>query len=237
MRAILFLVTLALMAGTLAAGELDPGYAKAFGKGVIIASGKGYPAIGKYDPALFDYRDGTFFIKGGEEATVDLRVLFPVGVNQGTAIAKVRKEQPGNVKHLKDEISVWKIWCDHDYGGALLVDDKHPWPKTKKDEPTWAEPLVEQIYNASPESKKWESMGCTWVDLRSSLASTLSKVPAGTRFYVTLQFGYKYLTPGGQMETKWDDVYRKWVQVRSQGLQGYALSDPVAVCTFEIAGE
>jgi len=237
MKTGIVLVLLSLLAGAAAAANLDPAYTKAFGTAVIIASSKGYPAISAYDASQFDYRNGKFYIGGGEGATVNLRVLYPAGVNAGSVVAKVKKEQPGNLKHFKRDVSMWKIWCDHSYGGDLLVDDQHPWPKNRNDEPAWAEPLARLDNNITPESRQFQSMGCLWDDLKQYLASTMAKVPPGTRFYVTLQFGYEYLVPGGQMETKWDDVKRKWVQVKSQGLLGYSLSDPVAAGTFEIAGE
>ena len=60
MRTILLLITLALLAGAASAANLDPAYTKAFGTGVIIASGKGYPNISTYDAAQFDYRDNKF---------------------------------------------------------------------------------------------------------------------------------------------------------------------------------
>jgi hypothetical protein len=220
---------LALLVPSIALAEgPDPAYLKAFGPGSIAASGLGYPAFEKYDAAQFLYKDGKFVVVA--DGTLDLRAFTPKGVTLGKAMAKVRKERGANLKYMQAEYMSFRIWASHDSSGQDQTKGK--WPAKLGDEPVWT-PLTDTRFDLPTSSYDWESAGAGWEDLKADLWS-MAKAKPGQKYYVVFSVGYRYKTPGGEMESKWDSVLGKFVQQKSLGLVGFVYGPALAACTIEI---
>ena len=239
MKKIIFIIMISLSGSCINfAQTLDPGYTKTFGTGVIIASINGYPGLAKYDPAQFIFKDGVFFVKGDEESTLDLRLLLPKGMTEGKLLDKLKKEKPQNLKHRKDDFSVWQIWSSHTTDARENFNSRTPWPQKLSDVPLWGAPICEHFYSAGKESKDWNSSGWSWKDdLQTSVGNWLKYSKPGQKLYAVYRLCYEYSVPGGQMENKWDAVLQRWIPTKSVGGIGYVMSDPIAACTIEIFGD
>lgn len=213
--------------------DRDPGYAGTFGYGVVVASAKGYPAYAKFDPAQYRFEGGKFLISPGPSTTLDLRAILPKGMTVSQAVAKVYEQHPENLKYKVEDIMVFHVWFSHDTSGAELVNAKNPWPQRTTDLPTWGEPR-EQRYTVTDASRSWTGAAATWDELKGELWQIANAKP-GQKLYVVYRVGYKYKTPGGQMESKWDPDLKKFVMVPSPSLLGFEYGEPLAVCTIEIA--
>ena len=214
--------------------DRDPGYTNTFGYGVVVASGKGYPAYGKFDDGQFKFENGKFIIAAGSSATLDLRAILPKGMTVAQAVAKVQKERPENLKYKVEDFMIFQIWFSHDQSGVELIDAKHPWPQKPTDVPAWGKPR-EQRYTVTDESKSWTGAVATWDEMKGELWELAGARP-GQTLYVVYRVGYKYKTPAGELESKWDPNLRQFVQVPSKGLLGFEYGEPLAVCTIEIRG-
>jgi hypothetical protein len=212
----------------------DPQYMNAFGYGVIMASGKGYPAYATYDSSQFNFKDNVFLIQSGESATLDLRVIYPKGTTCGSYVQKLKAEKPEDLAYHTGDFDCWKIWSSNDNSGENQVTAEHPWPSKLSEEPEWSEPIAELTYEANDANSSWSTCGIKWEDMRWELQSYLASEKAGTKLYITYCVGYSYEVPGGQVETKWNSDLNIWEDVVSQGAVGYVYSDPIASCTIEI---
>lgn len=211
----------------------DPGYAVTFGYGVVVASDKGYPAYGKFEAAQFRFESGKFLINAGPSGTLDLRAILPKGMTIGQAVDKMYAQRTENLKYKFEDILVFHIWFSHDSSGAELTNAKNPGPQKPADVPTWASPR-EIGYTVTDESRSWIGAAARWDEMKGELWE-LARTKPGQKLYVAFRVGYKYKTPGGQMESKWDPDLKKFVMVPSQGLLGFEYGEPLAVCTIEIA--
>jgi len=106
------------------------------------------------------------------------------------------------------------------------------WPAKPTDVPAWA-PRVAQTYDVTPESTSWVSAGARWNEFKADL-NWLVNAKNGQQMYVVFSVGYRYKTPGGEMENKWDDVLHKFVQQKSTGMVGFEYGEPIAVAKVEI---
>jgi hypothetical protein len=211
--------------------DLDAAYMKTFGNGIILVSDKGIPPRAKCDPAQFEYRDGKFFITPGPTGSLNFRALLPAGTNLGAELEKVKKVQEANLQYRNEDLCIYKVWSTHDLGGT--PHDNVKWPTSLKEMPKWASP-VEAFTSLDPEVYPWVAPGVSWNgDFKSSLFGLLFNGKPGQKLYVTFHVGFEYKTPAGQVETKWNDVLQKWENVTSNGLIGYALSEPLAASTIE----
>jgi len=235
---VVFLTTLGITVGSASviaqSDDRDPGYTNTFGYGVVMASGKGYPAYGKFDAAQFKFENGKFIIPSGSSATLDLRAILPKGMTVTQAVAKAQREHSENLKYKIEDFMVFQIWLSHDPSGKELANAEHPWPQKLTDVPTWGKPR-EQRYTVSEESKSWTGAVATWDEMKGELWELANAKP-GYKLYVVYRVGYKYKTPAGEMENKWDPNLRQFIQVPSTGLLGFELGEPLAVCTIEIRG-
>jgi hypothetical protein len=235
---VIFLTTLAFTLGITRviaqSDDRDPAYTRTFGYGVVVASAKGYPAYGKFDAAQFTFENGKFIIAPGPTATLDLRAILPKGVTVAQAVAKLQTERTENLKYKIEDFMVFQIWFSHDPSGKELANAEHPWPQKLTDIPTWGNPR-EQRYTVSAEAKSWTGAVATWDEMKGELWELANAKP-GYKLYVVYRVGYKYKTPAGELESKWDPNLRQFIQVASQGLLGFELSEPLAVCTIEIRG-
>lgn len=211
--------------------DLDAAYIKTFGNGVILVSDKGIPPRAKCDPAQFDYRDGKFFITPGPTGSLNFRALITAGTNLGAELEKVKKVQEANLQYRKEDFCMYKVWSTHDLGGT--PHDNVKWPTSLKEIPKWASP-VEAFTSLEPEVYPWVAPGVSWDgDFKSSLFGLLFNGKPGQKLYVTFHVGFEYKTPAGQVETKWNDTLQQWENVTSNGLIGYAVSEPLAASTIE----
>jgi len=213
-----------------AQSDLDPAYAKTFGNGLVLVAQTGFPAKAQFDPAQFDYRDGKFFIPAGPTAEFNVRTLLPNGLTLGAALEKLKKEQAGNLKHHKADYCVWKVWSSHE-GGTPRANIT--WPASLKDEPKWASPL-EGFTSLDPEVYDWTAPGAKYEgDFRSAFWSMMAASKPGEKLYVSFHVCYEYEVPGGQVESKWNSDKNKFEDVVSNGMIGYAYSEPLAASTVE----
>jgi len=219
---------------------LDPMYTKKFGYGVILASGKGFPAFTKYDETQFNYKDDKFFLEPGEATTIDLRAILPQGATMGSLMTKLKSERGKNLTHKTNEFFVWEIWCSHD-GETNQVTGNYKWPTTKKDVPAWGSSCtsVYQKYNVA-ENSSWNTAGLKWGsdggNLQFEFGTHLRMAKPGYKYYFMLRMAYEYNVPGGQTENKWNSILNRFEPVVSTGGVGYVFSDPIATCSVEIAG-
>lgn len=206
----------------------DPAYVKTFGAGSVAVSVAGYPPFDTFNPAQFQYADGRFLVPGGEDTTLDLRAFLPAGVNIGQALAKTKKTRGANYKYQQGDFMAFRIWAPSEAPGA----DGAVWPAKATDVPAWP-PKVAQAYDLTPESASWVSAGARWDEFKADL-TCLRNAKNGQRYYVVFSVGYRYKTPPGQLENKWDDVLHQFVQQKSVGLVGFEYGEPLAVARIEI---
>jgi hypothetical protein len=240
MKKTLSAIILVLFSGLLLnAQTLDPVYTQKFGYGIILASGKGFPAFTKCDETQFNFKDGKFFLEPGEATTIDLRAILPQGTTMGSLMTKLKAERGNNLSHKTNEFYVWEIWCSHD-GEVDQVTDNYSWPASAKEIPAWGSPIVEVYQTYTAEVSSWASAGLTWEsnggNLQFQFGSNLHMAKPGYKYYIMLRMAYEYSVPGGQSESKWNSVLNRFENVVSEGGVGYVYSDPIASCTVEIAG-
>jgi hypothetical protein len=212
----------------------DPAYIKTFGYGSIVASVNGIPDVNKYDPSQYDYRDKKFYIKRGANSTLDLRVFLPEGSTFGDLLDKLNKDASGNLKFKEYDFYSFRIWPSKDHGGSDLVTKQYPWPKSLKDEPLWTK-AIDLYFQTNQEMRSWKTVRIGWEDdIKPDLQSIIRDYAPGIKLYVAFCVGFRYKTPGGQTEYKWNSVYEKWMPEISKGLLGFERQTPVASCTIEL---
>jgi hypothetical protein len=233
MRTLLMLL-LATICTTFLLLAQDAGYFKAFGYGSIVASGRGVPDKNKYDPAQFDYKNKTFYIKRGENSTLDLRVFLPEGKTFGDYLDKLAKEASGNIKYKEYDFYAFRIWTSKDHTGKDLVSKEYPWPKNLADEPLWTK-AIDLYFQTNSDMRPWTTLRIGWEeDIKPDLGSILAQYKPGTKLYVAFCVGFRYKTPGGQTEYKWNSVFQKWMPEVSKGLLGFERQTPITACTIEL---
>ncbi len=228
---ILFLMMLLSAVSVFAQDDLDQAYIKNFGNSIILVSGKGIPPRAKCDMSQFDYRDGKFFIPSGAEATMAFRAILPAGTNLGAELEKVKAAQKTNLEYRTEDLCIYKVWSSCDDGGT--PHDKVVWPTSLKEMPKWAS-SKDAYTSLEPEVYPWIAPGVSWDgDFRSAYYGLIYTSKPGQKLYVTFHVGFEYKTPAGAVESKWNDVLQKWENVTSNGLIGYAISEPLAASTIE----
>ncbi len=210
-----------------------PAYRKTFGDGIIIFSDKGLPERKNFDASMYDYRDGMWYVKSGQESQINLRIFLPKGRNVSSYIKDLKKSKPENLKYHSGDLLIVKVFRSHDHmGNDLLAAGGHKWPKTVTEIPKWETESFEIMMNVEETSTDTDP-GASWVNnLRSRLYGIMPFTQPGQKLYFVVQFAYEYKTPAGEMETKWDAQLNKWVQVRSNGLLGYVYSEPIVAATL-----
>lgn len=234
MKKYIFLFVLLFSFSNIFSQDSDPAYNKAFGWGVIIASGKGYPSFDKYDPTIFEFKNGKFYVPGGENATIDLRVFSPKGTSDGTFVEKLKKAETEKVKTWKTDYTVWQLWVSHDLEGNELVTSNKPWPKKVTDIPTWAAPILSLRNNFDDaDSYTWNTSGCKWVDyFKTMLKPYLSVAKPGYKFYVNYAVGFDYVAGVG--EETFVDRETKEKKIVKVDIIKQVVGEPIASCTIEV---
>ncbi|MBF0544357.1 MAG: hypothetical protein HQM08_07985 [Candidatus Riflebacteria bacterium] len=209
----------------------DPAYVKTFGKGVVLASNKGYPEYKKLDPSKIKFKKGVCFIKPSEGKTLDIRYILPEGVDVSKIIQKLKAEQPENAKFQDGEDqSYWDLWISHDSKGTPNFDASKPWPIKLGDIPKWG-PRASLWY---PLTDDVTTGGAIWADLSSEFYDWLPTAKPGWKIWVSVSFGFNYKANAGEIENKWDPDKRKFIQVKSTGALGFVKSAPIMAGTIEI---
>ncbi|OGK05311.1 MAG: hypothetical protein A2W80_16740 [Candidatus Riflebacteria bacterium GWC2_50_8] len=227
---VLSLMVLLSAVSVFAQDDLDPAYAKNFGGGIVLISQTGCPPRAKFDMSMFDYRDGKFFLPAGDQAQLNVRALLPQGVTLGSALEKVKKDEAANLQHHKEDLCFYKVWSSYDSGSPI---ENIKWPANLKELPKWAS-STDGYSSLSPDIYGWVSAGMSYEgDFRSSFWSIMGSSVPGQKLYVTFHVGFEYQVPGGQVESKWNDVLQKFENVTSTGMIGYACSEPLAAATVE----
>lgn len=232
MKKIIFSVLFLFVFTAAISEDPDPAYNKAFGYGVIIASGKGYPAFEKYDPSQFDFRNGKFYISAGEDATIDLRVFSPKGTSDGTFVEQLKKADPEKYKTKKNDFTIWQVWASHDKEGNELFSADKPWPSKLADVPAWSPIMSQRNTFDDADSYTWNSSGCKWEDSKSMLKSYLVNAKPGYKFYVIYSVGFDYVAGVG--EETFIDKETKQKKTVKVDIEKKIFGPPIAVCTIEI---
>ncbi|EKD42349.1 MAG: hypothetical protein ACD_73C00194G0001 [uncultured bacterium] len=222
-----------LLSCSVFAVTLDQGYIKAFGGGKVVVSGKALPALETYDASQFTFKDGKFFIAGGPDGFFNARALLPAGKTIGQLIDEAKKKFSANMEYFQSDVTCFRVWCSNGEDGNDQVGNAK-WPTTLNEEPQWATQICDIQTDVDEERLTWVGQAATWESMQNDVAGYLAKARTGTKFFIQYSVGFTSLTPGGQMESKWDSVLEKFVQTPSQGLLSYNLM-PVAVGTVEVA--
>lgn len=190
-------------AGTGDQHGLDPEYAKAFGWGSVIASGKGFPSYTKCDPALFEAQEGAFCVKGGQGAKMDVRALFKEGKTYYELLRDFKKTVAR--KDLDERVEdslVFFFWASkaklYKSGGGFedvtIPDEK--WPKKKGEVPD-ARYLArtELKCGDNDDPKKKESQFASYAlkfysDMNTDLKNWVWKANPGDKLYVAVYVAF-----------------------------------------------
>lgn len=215
------------------ADTLDPAYRKNFGEGTIVATNNGYPSVTACNPADYNYQNGAFHVKIG--TPICFRVILPAGKTWKNYQDKVLKEKGDNLKYKEKDIFYWRIWSDRDENGEKLDEKKFPWPVKTGEVPSWSEA---GWFSGSwgSETANWETVGINADMFNESVNQIVFTAQPGQKFYITVATGYSYMTPGGQMENKWNDLLKRFEPVESTGELGFVTSDIICAGTFVVDG-
>lgn len=234
MKKILVSLLLVFLGGiAVQAADLDPAYRKAFGEGVVIATNGDYPPVAACNPGQFNLVNGEFHVKLG--TPISFRAISPAGKKWKNFMDQVLKEKGGNLKYKQDGVFYWQIWTDRDESNNLLDAAKNPWPKAGK-EPNWGEAAWFSTDWKGDEAGTWDTVGINADAFMENINRVTFSAQQGQKFYIALYIGYSYMTPGGQMEQKWNSNLNRFESVESSGELGYMLSDLVCAGTFVIDG-
>lgn len=231
MRKLLLILCFLSISCLLQAQVIDPAYIKTFGRGVILASNKGFPAFNKYDPAQIKFKDGKSFIKPSEGISLDFRVITPADSHVDKIFARMKSEQPENAKHSNGEnLIFWDLWVSHDSSGKQMFSADKPWPTSTKDIPKWNKQAYFWLgYPDDPVTS-----GAKWNQLSSEFSDWLRNAKPGWKIWVSVSYGFKYQSNAGAVENKWNPDKKKFEQVVSTGVLGFAKSEPIVAGTIEI---
>ncbi len=78
-KMLLFFVFVLFIIGAANSQVADKQYADTYGTGTVIASGKGLPLKNKFDKSQVEFKNGIFYVIGGEGATISIRALLKDG--------------------------------------------------------------------------------------------------------------------------------------------------------------
>jgi hypothetical protein len=200
---------------------LDPGYAKAFGWGAVVATGKGFPGYTKCNPALFDYRKGVCYVQAGRGKKMDVRALFRDGNTYYHHLQELkRKASPTDLKNWTEDCLTFIFWASkatvYKPGGGseeVAISDEN-WPKKKFDVPTtrW---LAKKEFglgkNDDPSNK--ECQFSSWAvkfyrDMSTDVKKWVWAAKPGEKLYVAVYVGFRKKVPEQRYFNK---TQKRWV--------------------------
>ena len=208
--------------------DLNSQYYSVFGEnGALIYSSKAFPQKTTYDAALFDYKDGKFYINAGSGASLYCRFFLPKGKAFREYLNKVKKDNPDKMKTRKGDYVEIRYWVSHDERGVPLA--KNAWPSSKNDEPKWASAKLRTWVELNDEVAKWTGFATDWEeDFKRDMSGWLEAAKDGYKVYalatVTVEreaVEHKY----------WDKNQLKWVTPLE-----WVRGEPIASATLEVKG-
>jgi len=204
--------------------DLDQGYVRAFGWGGIAVTQEKAPAFASYEPNLFHFKDGKFFITAGEEVDLHCRYLLKGGKTYGQHLNALKKSTGKKAATFQADYIRTLFYVSHDEAGAQLYTK---WPASITDVPQWKE-IGEDEVNFTP-AADWVSSRFTLSEKQSELFAFiewLKKAQPGWKIYIVHVVGYTRDAP----ELKyWDkDELRYKIPLE------FVDSEPLAVATVEV---
>jgi hypothetical protein len=163
--------------------DLNSQYYSVFGEnGALVYSSKAFPQKTTYDAALFDYKDGKFYITAGSGASLYCRFFLPKGKAFREYLSKVKKDNAEKMKTRKGDYVEIRYWVSHDERGVPLA--KNTWPSNKNDEPKWASAKLRTWVELNDEVAKWTGFGTDWEDdFKRDMSGWLEKAKDGYKVY------------------------------------------------------
>ncbi|MFZ1729726.1 MAG: hypothetical protein WBQ23_06525 [Bacteroidota bacterium] len=225
-RTRLFLTTIlvVLISSNLLSQDLDKGYISAFGWGTAAVAQNGAPAFAQYEPALFKFRDGKFFITAGENQDLHCRFLVKDGKTYGQHFTALKKSTGKKTATLKREYLRTLFYVSHDENGSQLYTQ---WPSSPSAVPEWKE-IAESESNLAPASD-WVTSRFSMMEERANMTALISwmaKARPGWKIYVLHVAGYTREAP----ELKYYDKSElRWMVPLE-----YVDTQPLAVATIEV---
>jgi hypothetical protein len=210
------------------AQDLAPQYYSVFStNGALVYSSKAFPQKDSYDASLFDYKDGTFYVKAGQGASLYCRFILPKGKTYSDYLNKVKKDNADKMKTRKGDYAEVRYWVSHDDRGIPLA--KNTWPANKNDEPKWAEAKLHTWVELNDKTLQWAGFGTDWKDdFKRDLSGWLESAKDGFKIYalatVTIErqaVEHKY----------WDKNQLQWVIPLE-----WVRSEPIASATLIVKG-
>lgn len=204
--------------------NLDKGYVSAFGWGGIAVAQEKAPAFASYEPNLFHFKDGKFFITAGEDVDLHCRYLLKDGKTYGQHLDALKKSTAKKVATLKSDYIRTLFYVSHDEAGAQLYTK---WPASLSDLPQWKEIDVDEI-NFTP-AAEWVSSRFTLSEKPAdftSLISWLKRARPGWKLYIVHVAGYRREAP----ELKYYDKKELRYMIPLE----YVDTEPLAAVTVEI---
>ena len=221
----LLTVIIAVFSSTiLLSQDLDKGYITAFGWGSIAVAQERAPAFATYEPNLFHFRDGKFFITAGEDVDLHCRFLLLGGKTYGQHLAALKKSTAKKVATRKKDYIRTLFYVSHDESGAQLYTQ---WPASRTDLPKWKEIGVDET-EFTP-AVDWNSSRFALLEKQAdftSLISWLKRARPGWRIYIVHVAGYRREAP----ELKYYDK----AELRYMTPLEYVDTEPLSVATVEV---
>jgi|GEM_PF-543581 len=217
------IVMLLFIAPLLSAQSLDKGYVTAFGWGAAAVAQERAPGLASYEPALFQFREGKFFVTAGENLDLHCRFLLLGGKSYGQHLASLKKSTAKKISTHKDDYIRTLFYVSHDEAGSQLFTQ---WP-SKGELPGWKDIAADEI-NYAP-AADWVSSRFTMLEKQVDLSALIrwfQRARPGWKIYVAHMVGYRRDAP----ELKyWDKSLLKWMIPLE-----YVDSEPLATATIEI---
>ncbi len=223
-RILITFVMVLFISTELISQDLDKGYVSNFGWGTAAVTQEKAPALAEFEPNLFHYKDGKFFITAGEDVDLHCRFLLKGGKTYGQHLAALKKSAGKKVSTLKADYIRTLFYVSHDEAGAQLYTQ---WPASKSDLPKWKEVGVDEM-NFAP-AADWNSSRFTLSEKQSELSSLISwlkRARPGWKMYIVHVAGFTREAP----ELKYYDKAELRYMIPLECVD----TEPLAVATVEV---
>jgi hypothetical protein len=218
------IVVTIVLSTCLHAQDLDKGYVSAFGWGTAAAAQDHAPSMTAYEPGIFHFKDGKFFITAGKDVNLHIRYLLKGGKTYGAALGALKKSTAKKAATRKDDYIRTLFYVSHDEQGAQLFTQ---WPASPADLPKWKEIATDEM--AFEAAAGWVTSRFDMLQKQadmSALIRWLERARPGWKIYVLHVAGYRREAP----ELKYyDKAELRWMTPLE-----YVDTEPLAVATIEI---
>ena len=221
---LLTVIVTILFSTQLISQDLDKGYVSTFGWGGIAVAQEKAPAFGTYEPGIFHFKNGKFFITAGEDVDLHCRFLLAGGKTYGQHLNALKKSTAKKAATQKSDYIRTLFYVSHDEAGAQLFTK---WPSSLSELPQWKEIGSDEI-NFAP-ATDWVSSRFTLSEKPSdlySLITWLKKARPGWKIYIVHVAGYRREAP----ELKYYDKKELRYMIPLE----YVDTEPLAATTVEI---